>query len=73
MKIRELIERLELLDGDMEVRIAQPTHDHWRNTKAAEIDEVDETEVTRSDYHDGDILASGDGDEADLRTVLLIS
>ena len=61
MTVAELIERLQNFDPNMEVKIAQPTHDHWKNVLASDIDDVDELEVEYSDYHSS--LVIGDGEE----------
>jgi hypothetical protein len=42
MTIYELIKALSHYDGDMEVRISQPTHNYWHEIQAQTIDYVDE-------------------------------
>lgn len=51
MTVRELIELLKDHDPDAEVRMAHPAHDYWRNTIAAQIDDVEEEYVVPSEYH----------------------
>lgn len=42
MTVSQLIKCLEEFDGDMEVRMAQPTHNYWREIAAVEVDSIDE-------------------------------
>ena len=52
MKVSELIAKLKKFDGDLPVRLAQPTHDHWRNEVAVEVERVSEESLVWSDYHE---------------------
>ena len=49
MTVDELIKALSDFDGDMEVRISQPTHNYWREVLAQTIDEVDECCIGEDD------------------------
>lgn len=72
MTVKELIEELQTrFSGDEEVRIAQPTHDHWRNVKAVEIESIEELEIKHSSYHDGDVIEECNSDR-EYRTAVIL-
>lgn len=60
MKVRELIERLEDMNPEMEVGFAYPSGDHWRTALLGEIATVEEDKALHSPYHDKDKLADED-------------
>lgn len=72
MTVAELIKKLKQYDSKKEVRIAQPTHNHWRQVEAAEISEVEMQGLLWSDYLNGDKLLDGDEeDDADKYAVVI--
>lgn len=54
MTVSELIEELQGMDPDAEVRFAYNYGDYWRTTVAAEIKYVEDGTVRWSDYHSMD-------------------
>ena len=65
MTVAELIERLGTFDPAREVRIAQPTHNYWRETGTAPVDGV-AVEIIQQD---GVIV---DEDDTETSTALVI-
>ena len=51
MTVKELIEKLEGFDPQMEVEFAYNYGDHWRTEVTRHITEICEGSVTYSDYH----------------------
>ena len=54
MNVKQLIEMLQYYPGDMEVRVMQPTHNHWHQIIAAKIDTAEEFPVAHSAYLNAD-------------------
>jgi hypothetical protein len=73
MTVRDLIKMLEGEDPELQVRIAQPTHDHWRSIKAAVPRSIEVLPVKRSEYHSADVISSYDEADGDTLDVLVIS
>ena len=77
---QDLIEFLESLTPEqlqMEIVVAQPTHDHWGSVISSSVDSVEECKVKHSEYHRADQLVDEDDhlDEDEmqaLKTVLVI-
>jgi|694.fasta_scaffold108868_3 hypothetical protein len=63
MTVKELIEKLEGFDPQMEVEFAYNYGDHWRTEVAKHITEVDEGAVTYSDYHRMNKVVDGREDD----------
>lgn len=73
MRKQDLIALLNDLPDDAEIRIDQPTHDHWRRHIAADIIMIDEVQVAPSAYHnDNDVIQDGDEWEDDMKAVYLL-
>lgn len=73
MKVRELIEKLREMDPEAEVHLAYEYGDHWHTRVAPVIDDVEEAEVVRSDYHEMDRLVRWDEDAPEsARTVVVL-
>ena len=51
MTVNELIEELQQLDGDLEVRMQTESGDYWRTTLATKVDGVRMAAVKWSEYH----------------------
>ena len=51
MTVKELIEKLQDFDPQMEVEFAYNYGDYWRTEVTKHITEVEEEAVTYSDYH----------------------
>jgi hypothetical protein len=64
MNVRELIERLEQEDPEMQVHIAHNSGDYWHTVVAPKVNRVEELPVKRSEYHQMPVLVDGD-DEVD--------
>lgn len=73
MKVRELIERLRAVDPEAEVHLAYEYGDHWHTRVAPAVEEVEQAEVVRSDYHEMDRLVRWDEEAPNgARTVVVI-
>lgn len=70
---RDLLALIAHLPDDADIRVAIPTHDHWRSVLAGDIQQVAEEVVSPSSYHnDEDKIRDPDdhGDDSDdLKTV----
>jgi hypothetical protein len=51
MTVKELIEKLQDFDPQMEVEFAYNYGDYWRTEVTKHITEVEEETITYSDYH----------------------
>lgn len=49
--VRELIEQLENCDPDLPVFFAYPAGDYWKNTLAGSVENLEEKQITWSEYH----------------------
>lgn len=67
----ELLELLERIPDNAEIRINQPTHDYWRTHLAVDITDITEESVKPSTYHDGQDVIAEEWDE-DLQNVWVI-
>lgn len=75
MKVKELIEQLQRMPEDMDVHIAYPYGDYWRNVVAPKVSTVRSTEVVYSGYHQTDKLADDhdyDREDEGVRQVVVI-
>lgn len=75
MTVAELIKELKKHPQDADVRICQPTHDHWRSELASEIDSVGLAFVEHTSYHHADqIYDEEENDDGNKRSrVILLS
>jgi hypothetical protein len=63
MTVKDLILALQKRDPDMEVRIAQPTHDYCRRVEASTIDKINIRMVYKDPFHlNPDILLDRDSE-----------
>ena len=73
MRKSELMQLLEGVPDDADIRIDQPTHDYWRRHLATDISAVDEVKVKASAYHDDrDVIQSDDDWDSDDQTVFVL-
>ncbi len=75
MKVSDLIEALQGMDGDLDVHFAYGYGDHWRTQVAPSVSRVDMGFVRYSDYHRMDKLVEPDFDEEpedNLKAVVVI-
>jgi hypothetical protein len=70
MTVKELIDQLEMMPDDMEVKFAYNYGDYWDSEVCGTIGYVDILEVKHSDYHRMDKLAS-DGERGQKQMVIL--
>jgi hypothetical protein len=61
MTVKELIEALEFMPSSATVKFVYDYGDHWHTQVAANINEVDEGLVKRSEYHRLDKVVEDDG------------
>ena len=75
MTVAELIKELQKQPQDADVRICQPTHDHWRSELAAEIEDVGLAFIEHTSYHNADQIYDDElDDDGEKRSrVVLIS
>ena len=62
MNVKELIEHLRTYPDDMEVKFQYNFGDYWKTEVAADIDSVNNGEVTYSEYHRMDKVVEYDAD-----------
>jgi hypothetical protein len=75
MKVKDLIEALKGMDGELDVHFAYGYGDYWNTTVAPCVGRVDMGFVKFSDYHRMDQLVEPDFDEEpeeDLKAVVVI-
>lgn len=72
MNVKELIAHLKKFHPSMPVRIAQPTHNHWRQVVAAEIESVQVRHIEWSDYLEADKVLDGIDGPLGNETVLVL-
>jgi hypothetical protein len=65
MTVKELIERLECFDSNMEVKFSYNYGDYWKTDVADEISDIEEAQVTYSSYHRTDKIVDRDDEEQD--------
>lgn len=59
---QDLLNALERVPADAEIRLAQPTHDYWRTRLAVSIRSVCQQFIRHTDYHNADAIEEeGDG------------
>ena len=64
MQVKELIEALQGMDGDLEVHFSYCYGDHWRTEVAPKVSSIDMGIVAYSEYHRMDKVIDVDyGDE----------
>jgi len=64
MNVQELIEMLQDLDPNMEVKFAYDSNDYWRTEVAVNVNNVEIGHVVHSEYHSMDkVVDNGDDDE----------
>lgn len=68
---RDLLALIADLPDDADIRVATPTHDHWRTMLASEISHAAEEVVSPSAYHDGED-AIRDEDDEDTKVVYVL-
>ena len=77
MKVKELIAKLQMEDGEAEACIAQPSHDYWGSTCAREVNNIELANVTWSEYHRMNKVVDYDNienyEEEELKNVVLLS
>lgn len=77
MKVKELIAKLQMENGEAEVCIAQPSHDYWGSLCAREVDNIELADVTWSDYHNTNKVVDDDHidnyEKEELKSVVLLS
>ena len=67
LTVRQLIEELQVLDQDLEVRFAYNYGDYWKTQVAATIDTIETGYVKHSDYHRMDkVVDLNETDENDV-------
>jgi hypothetical protein len=62
MQVKELIEALQGMDGDLEVHFSYCYGDHWRTEVAPKASRVNEGIVAYSEYHRMDKLVEDEED-----------
>lgn len=77
MKVKDLIEALNGMDGELDVHFAYGYGDYWNSTVAPRIGNVTMGEVEYSEYHRMDQLVERDDEdeeesEATRRRVVII-
>jgi Zn-finger domain-containing protein len=74
MTVKELIEKLQDFDPQMEVEFAYNYGDYWRTEVTKHITEVEEEAVTYSDYHRMNKVVDSreDDDVVDEKMVVLL-
>ena len=65
MKVSELIEALQDMDGDLDVHFSYCYGDHWRTEVAPRVSNVDMGIVGYSEYHRMDRVIEVDYDDED--------
>lgn len=79
MTVEELIEVLENFPLDMEVRVANPSHDYWGTLLASEIEEVEQGQTKYSSYHSKEQVVDSprededEDEEPDDKVILYLS
>ena len=77
MLVKELIEELQRLDQDAEVRYSHHSGDYWGTELAYEIDRISEEVSEKCDYHNGEKIIEDPYDERyegkDLKEFVLLS
>ena len=63
MTVKEIRERLEGMDEDLQVLMAYPSGDYWRTVIAGKIDTVETCRVEWSQYHGKFVLPKEGKDE----------
>ena len=63
MKVAELIEMLQDMDPEVEVKFVYNYGDHWRTNVAQDINMIEEGEVAYSEYHRMDKVVEPDYEE----------
>ena len=67
----ELLELLQQVPDDADIRISQPTHDHWRTQLAVDIRDITEETVKNSAYHNDQDAICDEWDEEGKRVWVL--
>lgn len=62
MNVKELIEQLQRMPQDAEVKFAYNYGDYWRTQVAADVTRCDTGEVTYSEYHQMDKIVEYDAE-----------
>lgn len=65
MKVRELIEALQYMDGDLDVHFSYNYGDHWRTEVAPRVSNIDMGIVEYSEYHRMPKVVEVDYDDED--------
>lgn len=76
MTVADLIDALQGMPQDAEVRFTYDYGDHCHTTVAAPVHDVEEGEVARSDYHSMDKVVEEDyrdSERNEIRKVVILS
>jgi hypothetical protein len=65
MKVKDLIEALQSMDGDLDVHFSYNYGDHWRTEVAPRVSNVDMGIVQYSEYHRMPKVVEVDYDDED--------
>ena len=72
MIVDELIQELQNLDPNAEIRFEADTHDHWRTVIAKPIRWIDEVGIKHSDYHNADTIIDEEDEDVNADLVYVI-
>jgi hypothetical protein len=72
MTVAELKKILERYDDDLKVVFGYNSRDYWNTIVAQEVEEVEETKVSYSPYHDKYMLKNDEDKEEVYETVLFL-
>lgn len=67
---QDLLNALEHVPADAEIRLAQPTHDYWHTRLAVSIQSVCQQFIQHTDYHNADAIE--EEDDGDTKTVWVL-
>lgn len=73
MKKQDLLDLINSLPDDADIRMERPSHDYWRTVLAIEVTGVEEVKVKPSAYHDGaDAIRDDEEWDESLHTVYVL-
>jgi hypothetical protein len=72
MKVSELIEELQEMDQDLEVKFSYNYGDHWHTQVAANVEGAIMGRTKYSEYHQMHKVLEDDNDESGKTVVLLV-
>ena len=73
MTVQELIEKLQQMPDDMEVKIGYDYGDYWNTSVCGYIGSVDILDVKFSDYHRMDKILDWDSDDQPEKQIVVLS